>query len=129
MNGEENLSLQDTISALTQDFEQESPDVDDETVEFKEDYYDVKKYKEEIGSFVKRKRVELDILSNMEANYVSLKNSIFAGTTTSDEERYPHAAEMFKVYKSAIIESSLSGYSALLEITGRVLIQLSKYLN
>ena len=119
MNGEENLSLQDTISALTQDFEKESPDVDDETVEFKEDYYDVKKYKEEIGSFVKRKRVELDILSNMEANYVSLKNSIFAGTTTSDEERYPHAAEMFKVYKSAIIESSLSGYSALLEITGR----------
>ena len=119
MNGEENLSLQDTISALTQDFEKESPDVDDETVEFKEDYYDVKKYKDEIGSFVKRKRVELDILSNMEANYVSLKNSIFAGTTTSDEERYPHAAEMFKVYKSAIIESSLSGYSALLEITGR----------
>ena len=119
VNGEENLSLQDTISALTQDFEKESPDVDDETVEFKEDYYDVKKYKEEIGSFVKRKRVELDILSNMEANYVSLKNSIFAGTTTSDEERYPHAAEMFKVYKSAIIESSLSGYSALLEITGR----------
>ena len=93
--------------------------MDDETVEFKEDYYDVKKYKEEIGSFVKRKRVELDILSNMEANYVSLKNSIFAGTTTSDEDRYPHAAEMFKVYKSAIIESSLSGYSALLEITGR----------
>lgn len=119
MNGEENLSLQDTISALTQDFEKEAPDVDDETVEFKEDYYDVKKYKEEIGSFIKRKRVELDILSNMEANYVSLKNSIFAGTTTSDEERYPHAAEMFKVYKSAIIESSLSGYSALLEITGR----------
>lgn len=119
INGEENLSLQDTISALTQDFEKESPDVDDETVEFKEDYYDVKKYKEEIGSFIKRKRVELDILSNMEANYVSLKNSIFAGTTTSDEERYPHAAEMFKVYKSAIIESSLSGYSALLEITGR----------
>ena len=119
VNGEENLSLQDTISALTQDFEKESPDVDDETVEFKEDYYDVKKYKEEIGSFVKRKRVELDVLSNMEANYVSLKNSIFAGTTTSDEERYPHAAEMFKVYKSAIIESSLSGYSALLEITGR----------
>lgn len=118
-NGEENLSLQDTISALTQDFEKEAPDVDDETVEFKEDYYDVKKYKEEIGSFIKRKRVELDILSNMEANYVSLKNSIFAGTTTSDEERYPHAAEMFKVYKSAIIESSLSGYSALLEITGR----------
>lgn len=119
INGEENLSLQDTISALTQDFEKEAPDVDDETVEFKEDYYDVKKYKEEIGSFIKRKRVELDILSNMEANYVSLKNSIFAGTTTSDEERYPHAAEMFKVYKSAIIESSLSGYSALLEITGR----------
>ncbi len=119
MNGDENLSLQDTISALTQDFEKEAPDVDDETVEFKEDYYDVKKYKEEIGSFIKRKRVELDILSNMEANYVSLKNSIFAGTTTSDEERYPHAAEMFKVYKSAIIESSLSGYSALLEITGR----------
>lgn len=119
MSGDENLSLQDTISALTQDFEKEAPDVDDETVEFKEDYYDVKKYKEEIGSFIKRKRVELDILSNMEANYVSLKNSIFAGTTTSDEERYPHAAEMFKVYKSAIIESSLSGYSALLEITGR----------
>ncbi len=119
MNGDENLSLQDTISALMQDFEKEGPDVDDETVEFKEDYYDVKKYKEEIGSFIKRKRVELDILSNMEANYVSLKNSIFAGTTTSDEERYPHAAEMFKVYKSAIIESSLSGYSALLEITGR----------
>lgn len=120
INGDETLSLQDQISAMTQDVvEEQVPNVDDETIEFKEEYYDVKKYKDEIGQFIKQKRVELDVLSEMESNYTTLKKSIFAGSSDSDEERYPHAAEMFKVYKSAIIESSLSGYSALLEITGR----------
>lgn len=120
MNGDETLSLQDQISAITQEIvEEQVPDVDDETVEYKEEYYNVKEYKDEIGSFIKQKRVELDVLSGMESNYTTLKKSIFAGSSDSDEERYPHAAEMFKVYKSAIIESSLSGYSALLEITGR----------
>ena len=93
--------------------------VADEIVETKEEYYDVVKYKDELGSFIKQKRIELDNLSNMERTYRALKDSVYAGAVTADKERYPHTAEMFKVYKSAIIESSLSGYSALLEITGR----------
>lgn len=111
------LPLGGQLQNLIDTPEQEMPV--DETVEYKEDYYDVTKYKDEIGSFIKQKRIDLDRLSDMQSNYENLKRSIFAGTSDADEERYPHAAEMFKVYKSAIIESSLSGYTALLEISGR----------
>lgn len=98
---------------------QTTSQIADEVVEVKEDYYDVKKYKDEVCSFIKQKKIELDRTSPMEATYKSLRESVYAGAVDSDKERYPHTAEMFKVYKSAIIESSLSGYSALLEITGR----------
>ena len=107
------------IPSLSDNTLLEKPEVADEVVETKEEFYDVNKYKDELGSFIKQKRLELNTLSNMESNYQSLKESVYAGAISSDEERYPHTAEMFKVYKSAIIESSLSGYSALLEITGR----------
>ena len=121
MNNEKSnpMSIGEQLVNMAQASEEPSKDAVDEVVSYKEEYYDVSKYKDEIGSFIKEKRVELDLLSNMQANYEALKKSIFAGSTDSDEERYPHAAEMFKVYKSAIIESSLSGYSALLEISGR----------
>lgn len=121
MNNEKSnpMSIGEQLVNMAQASEEPSKDAVDEVVSYKEEYYDVSRYKDEIGSFIKEKRVELDLLSNMQANYEALKKSIFAGSTDSDEERYPHAAEMFKVYKSAIIESSLSGYSALLEISGR----------
>lgn len=98
---------------------QTTSQVADEVVDVKEDYYDVKKYKDEVCSFIKQKEIELDRTSQMEATYNALRESVYAGAVSSDKERYPHTAEMFKVYKSSIIESSLSGYSALLEITGR----------
>lgn len=90
----------------------------DENVTTKEQWYDLKKYKEEIQSFVKKKKQDLDCINVMESNYNKLYRMVFAGGTESDIERFPHAAEMFKTYKSAIIESSLSGYSALLQIDG-----------
>lgn len=90
----------------------------DEEITTKEQWYDLKKYKDEIQSFVKKKRQDLDCLSTLETNYNRLYKTVFAGGTESDVERFPHAAEMFKTYKSAIIESSLSGYSALLQIDG-----------
>lgn len=114
MAGENSL-----LNSITFPSTQGSSQVVDEVVEVKEDYYDVKKYKDEVCSFIKQKKIELDRLSPMEATYKSLKDSVYAGAVTADKERYPHTAEMFKVYKSAIIESSLGGYSALLEITGR----------
>lgn len=91
----------------------------DETLSTKEQYYDVKKYKDEVATWVRKKKCDLDQTSRMEALYKALYNSVYAGTTTSDVERYPHAAEMFKVYKASIIEACLSGYSALLEVSGR----------
>lgn len=93
--------------------------MNDETLSTKEQYYDLKKYKDEVATYVKLKRIDLDKTSIMFDSYKQLYQSVYAGTVESDTERYPHAAEMFKVYKSAIIESNLSGYSALLEIQGR----------
>lgn len=91
----------------------------DSTTTFKQQWYDVKKYKDEICSFIKSKRQAYDLLSNMEMNYDRLYGEIFAGTSESDIERFPHLAEMYKVYKSSLIESNLQGYSALLEISGQ----------
>lgn len=91
----------------------------DETRTTYEEYYDIKKYKDEIAQFVTKKKLDLDVTSSLESNYEALRDIIFAGTTSSDTERYPHAAEMFKIYKSAIISSSLSGYSALVDVNGQ----------
>lgn len=91
----------------------------DETITVKQDWYDVSKYKDEICQFVNKKKVDLgSVLSIMQGNYVRLYRTVYSGTTESDVERFPHSAEMFKVYKAANIEASLSGYSALLEVDG-----------
>lgn len=91
----------------------------DETITVKQDWYDVSKYKDEIRQFVTKKKVDLgSVLSIMQGNYDRLYRTVYSGTTESDVERFPHSAEMFKVYKAANIEASLSGYSALLEVDG-----------
>lgn len=90
----------------------------DEKLTIKQQWYDLSKYKDEIASFVKTKRVQLNINSKAEENYNKFYRSVFSGAEESDKERYPHMAELFKVYKSAILESSLPGYSALLVIQG-----------
>lgn len=91
----------------------------DEKITVKQQWYDLAKYKDEIANFVKNKRVQLDVNSKQETLYNKFYASVFAGTEESqDNERFPHMAELFKVYKSAILESSLSGYSALLGIQG-----------
>lgn len=91
----------------------------DEKITTKQQWYDLNKYKDEVQAFVLQKKVELDATSKMSKTYDTLYRICYAGGTESDVERFPHAAETFRVYKSAIIESSLSGYSALLEATGR----------
>lgn len=93
--------------------------MNDETLTTKEQYYDLKTYKDEIAQYIKQKRIDLDKTSIMFTNYKRLYSAVYSGTVQEDVERYPHAAEMFKVYKAAVIESNLSGYSALLEIQGR----------
>lgn len=90
----------------------------DETNTSKEQWYDVTKYKDEICQFVRKKKLDLMQTSKMECLYKKLYASVYPGTIEEDKERYPHTQEMFKVYKSSLIESSLSGYSALLEISG-----------
>lgn len=91
----------------------------DEKITIKQQWYDLAKYKDEIANFVKNKKIQLDVNSKQEALYNKFYASVFAGTEESqDNERFPHMAELFKVYKSAILESSLSGYSALLGIQG-----------
>lgn len=90
----------------------------DETITTKEQWYDVKAYKDEIGEYIRRKRNDLQQTSKMENTYRRLYKSIFSGAQQSDEERYTHTQEMYKVYKAALIASSLSGYSALVEVSG-----------
>lgn len=91
----------------------------DEMITVKQDWYDVSKYKDEICQFVTKKKVDLgSVLSIMQGNYVKLYRTVYSGSTEADVERFPHSAEMFKVYKAANIEASLSGYSALLEVDG-----------
>lgn len=90
----------------------------DEVISTKEQWYDLTKYKDEIEEFIISKREELDYISNMEGMYKKLYASVFSGSNDGDEERFTHAQEMYKVYKASIIESSLSGYSALLEVSG-----------
>lgn len=90
----------------------------DEKISTKQEWYDLNKYKDEIQCFVKNKKVSMDVLSTMEKNYNILYRTVYFGTDESDIERFPYAAEQFKVYKSALIESCLPGYSALVEVTG-----------
>lgn len=90
----------------------------DEVVTSKEQCYDLNKYKDEVAQYVSKKRADLDVFSKAESLYKNLYRVVFAGTEQAKDMRFPHAAEMYKVYKSAIIEACLSGYSALEEIEG-----------
>ena len=75
----------------------------DETITTKQEWYDLTKYKQEVESFVRSRQVELDVTSTMSDTYDKFYASVYSGTVEADTERYPHAAESFKVYKSAII--------------------------
>lgn len=92
--------------------------MNDELITSKEQWYDLKKYKDEVAQFVTKKKVDLDVISTMKTNYELLYRIIFSGTECSDTERFPHAAEMYKVYKAALIQACLAGYSGLLEASG-----------
>lgn len=91
----------------------------DETITSKEQWYNLNPYQDEIAAFVKRKRLSLDCLSTMEQTYNRLYRTVYAGTDESETERFPHSAEIFKVYKAAVIEACLSGYSALFVPRGK----------
>lgn len=92
----------------------------DEIITRKIDAYDLKPYKEEIRQFVTANKEQLDNFSNMVSIYNELYESIFLGSEQSKTERFPQAAETYKVYKAALIEACLSGYSAALpEIKGK----------
>ena len=90
----------------------------DETISTKEQWYDLTQYKSEIQNFVIKKRQQLDKHSNMQKVSDALYRICYSGSTEAERERFPFAAELFKVYKTALIESSLSGYSALVEVNG-----------
>lgn len=90
----------------------------DETTTVKMEWYDLKKYKDEVAQFIRKKRADLNVTSKMKNTYDQLYRSIYPGAIMSEKERFTHAQEMFKVYRAALIESSLSGYSALLEVSG-----------
>ena len=91
----------------------------DEQITSKEQWYDIKQFKDEICSFVRKKKLSLDCVSEMERNYNRLYSAVYAGSEEADVERFPHSAEVFKVYKAAVIESCLSGYSALFVPRGK----------
>jgi len=90
----------------------------DEKLTTKEQWYDLKKYKDEIRDFVIKKRLALYETSKLEKVFRKLYIAAYAGTEESDTERYTHTAELFKVYKAALIEACLPGYSALYDAKG-----------
>lgn len=114
MNEENNLNT-DMV-----ELEVENPvDYNDEVVTYEEEYYDLKKYKDELCQWVYHKKNNLESnIDTLEQIYNKLYEVVFAGTTQDVVERYPQATETFKVYKSALIQSSLSGYSALVDVSG-----------
>lgn len=85
----------------------------------KEQWYNLTPYKDEISKYISERKDELGRHSNMLKNYNILYRSIFSGAENSDKERYTCAKEMFNVYKAAIIEGCIPGYSALMDIEGR----------
>lgn len=91
-----------------------------ENVVIKEDWYDLNKYKDEIKKYIVDRKYDLGHHSTMEKVYNTLYRSIFTGAQGTDiKERYPFLKEIFNVYKSALIEACLPGYSALMEVEGR----------
>lgn len=92
--------------------------MNDELITSKEQWYDLTKYKDEVAKFVTKKKADLDNISKMKHDYEVLYRIIFSGAERSDIERFPFAAEMYKVYKAALIQACLAGYSGLLEASG-----------
>lgn len=92
--------------------------MNDETLTTKEQWYDLSKYKDEVRQYIINRRYSLDQTSKMYEMYQSLYRTVYAGTEESDIERFPHNAEVFKVYKSALIDACLPGYSALFTASG-----------
>ena len=90
----------------------------DEIISSKEQYYNIKNYKDEIEAFVTQKKSDLSVTSQMKGLYDALYKVVFAGTTDSKDIRFPYASEAYKVYKSALIEACLSGYTALFDTIG-----------
>lgn len=91
----------------------------DEKITSKEQWYDLNKYKDEVASYVNKKKLNLDCSTTLRREYDKLYSAVYAGTEESDVERFPHSAEIFKVYKSALIDACLQGYSALLVARGK----------
>ena len=122
-NIDPNSMMDSTFEDIAQSLLQDAQDantrsiVPDEVVTSKEQWYDLKKYKGEIENFVVKKRYSLDISGRAQKVYDRLYRSIFAGTEETDVERFPHSAEMYKVYKAAIIAACLRGYSALVVLS------------
>lgn len=91
-----------------------------ENVVIKENWYDLNKYKDEIKKYIVDRKYDLGHHSSMEKTYNILYRAIFTGALGTDiKERYPFLKEIFNVYKSALIEACLPGYSALMEVEGR----------
>lgn len=91
----------------------------DEKITSKEQWYDLNKYQNEICSYVTKKKLNLDCSSKLRKTYDKLYATVYSGSEESDVERFPHSAEVFKVYKSALIDACLQGYSALLVARGK----------
>lgn len=91
----------------------------DEVITSKEQWYDLNPYKDEIACFIRKKKVSLDCIATMEQQYNRLYKTVYAGSEESETERFPHSAEVFKVYKAAVIEACLQGYSALFVPKGK----------
>lgn len=85
----------------------------------KENWYDLTPYRNEIRKYIVDQKLNLGHHSRMYDNYDILYRSIFSGSETSDEERYTTAKESYNVYKAALIEGCVPGYSALMDIEGR----------
>lgn len=91
-----------------------------EEVVIKENWYDLNKYKDEIANFIVDRRKNLAGHSQMYRTYDILYRSIFTGSEDSDKrKRYPYLKEIYNVYKSALIEACLPGYSALFNSDAR----------
>lgn len=90
-----------------------------ENIVIKEDWYDLTKYKDELRTFILNRRPGLGNHQMMFDNYEYLYRAIYSGAEEADKERYTSAKETFNVYKAALIEACLPGYSALLDVSGR----------
>lgn len=89
-----------------------------ENIVIEEDWYDLNPYKDEIRKYVLDRKDDLGHHSNMYRNYNILYKSIFSGAENTDVERYTTLKEAFNVYKAALIEGCVPGYSALMDIAG-----------